>query len=145
MSSYKTTTLERLEFSLPTLQVEKLPLVIDDWTLAFRLGFRGKTFWYIHNNRDRMYKEFKIHKASGGLRTIHNPSAVMRVFSQQLRTRILLPLCAGLGPHVSAYQLGKSTVDAAREHVLPCPLCEPHDVEHTCAPTVVPGSDCYHV
>jgi hypothetical protein len=136
MSSYKATLLERVEFELPAIKAEKLPLIIDDWTLAFRLGFRGKTFWFIHKNRDKQYKEFKIKKASGGLRTIHNPSPLMRVFSQQLRARVLLPLCARLGQHVAAYQLGKSTVDAAREHVLPCEVCAPFDGLHTCEPHV---------
>jgi hypothetical protein len=136
MSSYRSTTLERVEFHAPLLAVEKLPLVFDDWTLCFRLGFRGKTFWYLHNNRDACYRTFKIKKATGGLRTIHNPSPLMRVFSQQLRARILLPLCAELGPHVSAYQLGKSTADAAKEHLAPCDVCAPHDGEHTCSPTL---------
>lgn len=136
MSSYASTTLERVEFHLPKLKVEKLPLVIDDWTLSFRLGFRGKTFWYLHNERDSMYRVFKIKKATGGLRTIHNPSPLMRVFSQQLRARILLPLCAELGPHVSAYQLGKSTADAAREHLWPCDTCAPFDGLHTCERTL---------
>lgn len=136
MSSYKETVLERLEFDLPSISAEKLPLIIDDWSLAFRLGFRGKTFWFIHKNRDEQYREFKIKKASGGLRTIHNPSPLMRVFSQQLRARVLLPLCARLGTHVSAYQLGKSTVDAAREHILPCEVCAPFDSLHTCEPVV---------
>lgn len=137
MSSYKQTVLELVEFKAPQLVVEKLPLIIDDWTLSFRLGFRGKTFWFIHRNRDQMYREFRIKKASGGMRVIHNPAPLMRTFSQQLRARILLPLCANLGEHVSAYQLGKSTVDAAREHLAPCPVCAPYDVEHTCAPHVV--------
>lgn len=141
MSSYKTTTLERIEFHAPRLKVEKLPLVIDDWTLSFRLGFRGKTFWYLHNNRDDAYRMFKVRKASGGLRTLHNPSPLMRTFSQQLRARILLPLCAELGPHVSAYQLGKSTADAVREHLAPCPVCAPHDAEHTCAVRVEATGD----
>lgn len=132
MSSYKTTTLERIEFHAPKLKLAKLPLVVDDWTLSFRLGFRGKTFWYLHNNRDDAYRVFKVRKASGGLRTLHNPSPLMRTFSQQLRARILLPLCAELGSHVSAYQLGKSTADAVREHLLPCSVCAPHDEAHTC-------------
>lgn len=136
MSSYKSTLLERIEFQFPQVPAPKLPLVIDDWTLSFRLGFRGKTFWFIHHNRDAQYKEFKIKKASGGLRTIHNPSPLMRVFSHQLRARVLLPLCAELGAHVSAYQLGKSTVDAAREHVLPCEICTPYDGTHTCEPFI---------
>jgi len=136
MTSYKTTSLERIEFNQVLLKTEKLPLVIDDWTLSFRLGFRGKTFWYLHNNRDKAYRVFHIRKASGGMRVLHNPSPLMRTFSQQLRARILLPLCANLGPHVSAYQLGKSTVDAAKEHIHECPICAAHDVPHVCSPTL---------
>lgn len=137
MSSYKDTVLEEIEIRSPLLRLEKLPLVVDDWSLCFRLGFRGKTFWFIHKNRDEMYKEFRIRKATGGMRTIHNPAPLMRTFSQQLRARILLPLCAELGDHVSAYQLGKSTVDAAREHIAPCPVCAPFDEGHTCQPQIV--------
>lgn len=141
MSSYKHTTIERLELKALLRKTEKLPLVIDDWTLSFRLGFRGKTFWYIHKNRDSLYKEFRIRKATGGMRTIHNPAPLMRTFSQQLRTRILLPLCAELGDHVSAYQMGKGTIDAAREHLAYCEVCAPFDVEHTCGPQVVSEGD----
>ena len=137
MSSYKRTELERIELKAPRLRADKLPLIIDDWTLSFRLGFRGKTFWFIHKNRDSLYREFRIRKATGGMRVIHNPAPILRTFSQQLRSRILLPLCAGLGEHVSAYQLGKSTVDAAREHLAPCPVCAPFDEAHTCEPHVV--------
>lgn len=137
MSSYKETLVEKIEVRSPKLRTPKLPLVVDDWTLSFRLGFRGKVFWFVHKNRDSMYKEFRIRKATGGMRVIHNPSPLMRTFSQQLRTRILLPLCAELGEHVSAYQLGKSTIDAAKEHLAPCDICAPYDVEHTCNPQVV--------
>lgn len=145
MSSYKTTILERVEFGPLIHSPPKLPLVIDDWSLSFRLGFRGKTFWFLHHNRDKQYREFRIRKASGGFRVIHNPSPLMRVFSQQLRVRVLLPLCAELGPHVSAYQLGKSTVDAAREHVQACLVCAEHDVPHTCEPMIEPRGAGYGV
>ena len=43
---------------------------------------------------------------------------------QQLRPRIPLPLCHNLGPHVSAYQVGKSTLDAAVMHLRECKICD---------------------
>jgi hypothetical protein len=130
MGTFRQTTLEVLEIE-PHKLVEA-PLVIDDWTLAFRLGYTGKTFWFIHNNRQKLYKVFKIKKSSGGLRTIHNPQPVMRLFAKQIRHKILLPLTKQLGPHVGAYQIGKSTKDTAKRHLLACPECDKLDQTHTC-------------
>ena len=143
MGTYRQTQLEKLEYT-PT-QLPDVPLVIDDWTLAFRLGYKGKTFWYIHNNRERLYKIFKIKKSSGGLRTIHNPMPVMRLFAKQLRHKILLPLTARLGSHVGAYQLGKSTKDTARRHLLDCPECNKLDQEHTCTYAVEESGQAYRI
>ena len=130
MGTFRQTTLEILE--IEPHKLNEVPLVIDDWTLSFQLGYRGKTFWYIHNNRQKLYKVFKIKKASGGLRTIHNPMPILRLFAKQLRHKILLPLTKQLGPHVGAYQLGKSTRDTAKRHLLACPECDKLDQEHTC-------------
>ena len=122
MPTYKENHLETIEVRKPLLT--GAPLIVDDWTLAFRLGFTGKTFWYILQNRKDMYKEFMIKKKTGGLRRTFDPNALIRVFQTQMRARILLPLCSQLGGHVSAYQVGKSTVDAAREHIRPCQTCD---------------------
>jgi len=143
MASYRSTTLERIEFEAPRLKVEKLPLVIDDWTLAFRMGFTGRTLWFALKNRTEMYQVFKIKKASGGMRTIHNPNKLMRLIGKQLRARFLLPLCAELGPHVGAYQVGKGTRDNALAHLAPCPVCAPADGPHTCKKVLTPTLDSY--
>ena len=130
MGTYHQTLLEKIEFQPVAPDV---PLVVDDWSLSFLLGFRGKVTWYVLKNRQKLYRLFKIKKASGGLRTIHNPAPLMRIFAKQLRHRILLPLVAKLGPHVGAYQLGKSVRDTAARHLLPCPECDKLDQKHTCS------------
>ena len=140
MTTYAKTTLERIEFK-PVKH--DMPLVIDDWSLAFRMGFRGKSFWYVMLDRDKLYKVFKIRKASGGMRTIHNPKLIMRVMAKQLRARILLPLCEKLGPHVGAYQIGKATRDTAQQHLFACGVCAQHDGPHTCSTTLVPSKKSY--
>jgi len=124
MPSFKENFLERIEVREPLLKVDKLPLVIDDWTLAFRLGFTGRTFWYIVGHRDEMYSEFMIKKKTGGLRRTFDPSGLLRTFQTQLRARILFPLCSQLGNHVAAYQVGKSTIDAASAHIRECKTCD---------------------
>jgi hypothetical protein len=124
MPTYKKNFLEKIEVREPLLQYPDVPLVVDDWTLAFRLGFTGKTFWYLIEHRAEMYDEFMIKKKTGGLRRTFDPNGLMRVFQTQLRTRLLLPLVSHLGPHVAAYQVGKSTVDAAQAHIRDCEECD---------------------
>jgi retron-type reverse transcriptase len=135
MASFQKTSLETIELKTPKLKAA--PLVVDDWTLAFRLGFSGKALWYVVGRRTKLYKVFKIKKASGGLRIIHAPNRIIELFLKQLRTRILMPLAAALGPHVGAYQIGKSTKDSAVFHLHPCATCAPGDQPHTCKEYVV--------
>lgn len=123
MPVYKTNHLEKIEIREPLINLPNVPFIIDDWTLAFRLGFTGKTFWYIVDHRDEMYKQFMLKKKSGGLRRTFDPNNLLRLFQQQMRARILNPLTTHLGNHVSAYQVGKSTVDAASLHLRDCPVC----------------------
>lgn len=135
MPVYKQTELECTEVRTPAFDV---PLIIDDWSLAFRLGFTGKTLWYIVDHRKDLYQEFMIKKNTGGMRRTFNPNTLMRVFQHQLRYHILLPLCNKLGDHVSAYRTGKSTLDAANMHLRECKICDettkPHTnpVKHAC-------------
>jgi retron-type reverse transcriptase len=133
MPAYSKTTLERIEVRPLKTRPDKLPIVADDWSLAFRLGFRARIVWYALLNRDKMYKRHLIKKATGGLREIHNPNKLMRLIGKQIRARILLPLCEKLGPHVTAYQLGKSTKDAAQRHINACAVCDAHDSDHSCS------------
>jgi hypothetical protein len=116
--------------------------VVDDWTLAFRLGCSGKFLWHVVKNQSRfgprgLYKRFTLPKATGGVRVIHSPSGMMKAFLTQVRARILLPLTKTLGPHVAAYQVGRSTRDAVLLHLHPCPVCAPGDGPHTCSEQIV--------
>ena len=141
MPTYKENWLERIEIRDPLIKYPDVPLIVDDWTLAFRLGFTGKVFWYILQNRHKMYREFLMKKKSGGMRKVFDPNDLIRTFQMQLRTRVLLPLCSRLGPHVSAYQLNKSTIDAATSHLRACSICEEttrpgtRNVKHVCPRT----------
>jgi len=138
MPTYKENYLEKIEVREPLLKLPNVPLLIDDWTIAFRLGFTGKTFWYIVQHRAEMYHEFMLKKKTGGLRRTFDPNGLMRVFQQQMRARVLLPLVSHLGPHVSAYQVGKSTIDAASMHIRECKTCDEttrpgtNPVKHDC-------------
>lgn len=132
MSSFRSTVVESLEVA-PRKTFSLIPFhLVDDWTLAFYLGLTGKTFWYAITHREQQYTVSQIPKASGGVRTIHNPSPLMRVIGQLIRYKILAPLCAQLGPHVTAYRQGHSTLDAAKRHLAPCAHCASLDLPHTC-------------
>ena len=123
MPTYKTNHLEKIEVREPLVNLPNVPFILDDWTLAFRLGFTGKTFWYIVDHRDEMYSEFMVKKKTGGLRRTFDPNDLLRVFQTQMRARVLNPLTTHLGNHVAAYQVGKSTIDAASQHLRDCPVC----------------------
>lgn len=131
MPTYAKNFLEKIEVREPLILKANVPLIIDDWTLAFRLGFTGKTFWYIVEHRAKMYEEFMLKKKTGGLRRTFDPNGLMRIFQTQLRSRILLPLVSHLGPHVAAYQVGKSTIDAASAHIRECKICDETTKPHT--------------
>jgi hypothetical protein len=122
MPVYKQNFLERIEVREPL--IKGVPLIVDDWSLAFQLGFTGKTAWYIIHERASMYREFMLKKKSGGLRRTFDPTNLLRIFQKQLRARILFPLVSRLGPHVAAYQVGKSTLDAANWHLRECKICD---------------------
>lgn len=130
MANPTVTSLEIIDTPEPTHP--DLPLVIDDISLAFRLGFRAKTMWWLMLKPSAAYKPFQIPKASGGIRQIHAPSPAMRVLLKNLRHRFLLPVVDELGEHVTAYRLGQGVVDAAKRHIHPCAVCAEYDVPHTC-------------
>lgn len=131
MSGFRESTLEVLDVNVDI--PEEIPLVIDDWTLAFRLGFSGKFLWHTILHPEQMYEVFKIPKATGGFRVIHDPRPPMKRMCKRLRHMFLSPLIKDLPECVSAYRLGRSTLDAARQHVAPCEVCAPLDAVHTCA------------
>ena len=98
--------------------------IYDDCTLAFFTGFRNKIMWYLLNRKNDHYKIFRIPKSNGRVRLIHAPTPLMRNFSQQLHARLLLPLCADLGDHVTAYRPKRSITQAVQRHIPPCATCD---------------------
>lgn len=143
MSHLSVSTVERIE--VPPLLEEGVPLIIDDMSLAFRLGFTNKTLWFFVRHPERAYKAFKIKKASGKLRQIHAPTPGMKLLLTLLRVRILLPLVRKLGAHVTAYRENQGARDAVRKHVHACAICDQYDVQHTCEVGVTSNSGKYKV
>lgn len=108
-----------------SIEVSNTPhLLIDDFTLAFFIGCRNKTFWWLLNDKKKQYKVFHIPKNSGGKRTIHAPEVMMKYCLHNLHAKLLLPLQEKLGSHVTAYRPNKSIVDAVFQHIPPCPICD---------------------
>jgi RNA-directed DNA polymerase len=105
-------------------QAANLPLIIDDCSLTFRLGFRTKTFWYLMNTIKKQYTVHKIPKKKGGIRIIHAPGDLIKLFLLRLNIVLLNPLQREQGKHVTGYRKGISTVDAVRQHVPSCPICD---------------------
>lgn len=131
-TGYKSTSIEVIEIDEDARILGGLRNVVDDWTLAFMLGFTGKGFWHCLINKAKLYRIMRQPKKSGGTRIIHDPLPAMRALHYSVRHHILLPLTELLGGQVTAYMKGKSTLDAARLHIEPCSVCDPYDVEHTC-------------
>jgi len=101
------------------------PLIIDDFSLAFFLGFRNKTLWHaLYANTGNMYKVFKIPKKTGGYRMIHAPEPLMKHLLDRVHVRLLMPLQEKLGDHVTAYREGKSITDAVAYHIPKCKICD---------------------
>ena len=116
---YEKTEITRHEVVLP--KIKGYPLLIDDWTIAFYLGFTGKAFWHFLRERDAMYEKFKLPKKSGGTREVHAPKEAFKNFLASLRYHLLVPLTDQLEKHVTAYRKGVSCKHAAWQHVAPCP------------------------
>ena len=117
---------------LPGELPEELPYIIDDGTLAFYLGIRPKILWYImHTRTTKQYTVHRIPKKKGGLRVIHAPSDLMREVLQRFNVHFLAPLHDKLGNHVTAYRSGRSVIDAVKQHIPPCPVCDAHPPDTT--------------
>ena len=130
MAKDTSTNLDILE--IPEMKVDGLPAVIDDISVAFAIGFRPRSVWWLILHPAAAWRVFQIAKASGKMRTIHAPSEPMDLLSRRIRSVFLLPLVARLGAHVSAYRKGLNTVNAVTQHIQDCPVCAVHDVPHTC-------------
>lgn len=100
--------------------ISKLATVTDDQTLAVHLGCSTRTLWYVVMKRHEMYEE---HMLTGG-RRVFVPNRLLRALQPKLRARVLTPLARKLGPHVTAHQAGKSTLDAAALHLRACEVCD---------------------
>ena len=115
---------------------EHIPLVIDDCSLAFHLGYRTKTLWWVLTAKDDHYTVHRIlkNKSKRGkrgkyapkkeYRIIHAPSTFMKPFLRRVHTRFLVPLQDQLGPHVTAYRKGLSTRHAVAQHIPVCAICD---------------------
>ncbi len=98
--------------------------IVDDFTLAFYIGFRNKTFWFALHRKADNYEVFRIPKRNGKVRIIHSPSDIMKGLHEGVHVRLLAPLQAKLGDHVTAYRTGRSILDAVNRHIPQCPICD---------------------
>jgi len=138
---YETTTIDIID--LPDIP-ESLPYAIDDFSLAFHLGFRNKILWYILHDTKAQYKVFRIPKRKRGqYRIIHDPSDTMRALLERLHVKFLAPLQDELGPHVTAYRKNISTIDAVHQHIRKCDVCDNIDKAITPAPHDCPKRGVY--
>lgn len=124
---------------------DQVPLLIDDVTLSYYVGFRTKILWYFILKTDQCYTEHRIPKANGKLRLIHAPNPQIKYFLNKLRKKLLVPLCEELGTHVVAYRTGQGARRAAEIHMQPCPTCDQLDQPHTCTYEAVTEDGKYRV
>lgn len=127
---------ELRELDIDDLPMEGLPFAVDDMSVAFHLGFKTRTLWWLILKPEAAYKVFHIPKASGGVRQIHAPEPAMKLMLKNMRKKFLVPQAEMLGDHVTAYRTGRNVVDAVKQHIKPCAVCEEHEVEHTCEPVL---------
>ena len=119
---FTSTTVETIE--LPTKIPKGLPYAIDDCSMAFHLGFRNKTMWYVLKDTAAHYEVIRIPKRKKGVRIIHAPTPMMKILLQRLHVKYLIPMQNQLGPHVTAYRKGCSARDAVAQHVPKCEICD---------------------
>jgi RNA-directed DNA polymerase len=124
MSSYANTRVDLAEFSdMPQF---KLPICIDDMSLAHHLGIRNRTMWWlirakVHDDpKKQCYEVFDIPKRGGagrrgGKRNIQNPIPRLKTLQRLILGRFLQGV--PLGEHVGAYGPGRSCMDTAQQHV----------------------------
>lgn len=113
MSCYRTTQLSTIDASVDPRP--ELPLVIDDFTLALRLGITCKGLWWRIKYKRALYKTFTIPKANGKARIIMNPADPLKCVQRRIDALFLKPL--PLLDCVGAYVVGKSCLDSAKRHV----------------------------
>ncbi len=115
MSSYKETRVDIVEFPLEL--AHDLPLAIDDMSLAFHLGIRNATMWWMVHAKKKMYKVFRLPKRGrpGRYRDIQNPIDVLKNTQKVILAQFLSPV--PVKAHIGAYVPGRSCRDTAVQHV----------------------------
>ena len=115
MPNYRETRVDIVEFPLEVPY--ELPHAIDDMSLAFDLGIRNSTMWWMIHDKKKMYKVFKLPKRGrpGRYRNIQNPIDVLKNVQKNILSRFLsaVPVMA----HIGAYVPGRSCRDTAAQHV----------------------------
>lgn len=99
-----------------------LPFVFDSSSLAFTLGIRNKTLWWLINantykqqkNGDGMYKYIAIPKKSGGVRHLHEPMEALKNVQKVLLKRFLDPIPAP--EYLGAYVPGRALSHTYEQH-----------------------------
>ncbi len=124
---YNFTSVDTIEIP----NIEKGLFIPDDCSLAFHLGFKNRILWYVITCREDMYTIYSIPKRRGGKRLIHAPNPMMKTLLRQAHSKLLVPLQAKLGDHVTAYRKGVSTKSAVMQHIPECPICDAADKAET--------------
>lgn len=116
---------EVLTLALPDSIPEGMPYVFDDHSLAFSLGIRNKTLWWLllsntirKIEQDKgLYKEFKIPKRGNSkkFRTINEPCPALKNVQKSLLVTYFNHLPAPA--HIGAYVQGRGLVHTAEQHV----------------------------
>jgi len=113
------------EISIESITVPRTGVyIVDDFTLAFFIGFRNKTLWFALLNKKQNYTKHSIPKRNGKARLIHAPSDIMKAVHQGVHVRMLVPLQETLGDHVTAYRKNRSILDAVKRHIPKCDTCD---------------------
>jgi hypothetical protein len=107
----------------PVTAPDGLPPVIDDVSLAFSLGIKTRTMWWMVTDNDYkkimggtgMYELFHVPKKSGGHRPIHAPCERLKEVQKTILVKYLDPL--PLGQHVGAFVPGRSLNHTTQQHV----------------------------
>lgn len=95
-------------------------IIIDDITLAFNLGIRAKTLWFLIHTKNSQYTTFSIKKRGkagkkGKVRNIQNPHTIMKNVQRAMLYRVFSKI--KFGPEVGAYVPGRCCSDTADQHV----------------------------
>lgn len=114
MSAFKKTTIEIIDVPfLPKLPSGAPPL-LDNTSLAYRLGIQTYTLTHYVKTRNAQYKTFTIPKKSGGKRTIHAPKERLKWIQERILEKVINPVA--VGNHIGAYVKERSTAFSAIQH-----------------------------